>query len=816
MPVRISRLSFSTRRRMVFLILLLALIVLLVHFRANLMIWTIGLALLSGLWMFLGGIYDRHGLWVVWLIFLIAAIILNVPVIRRSLLIKHVVLLFRRMLPPISRTEREALEAGTVWWDGELFSGDPDWNRLFETPKPALTGEEQSFLDNQVEELCRMLDDYKIAADRDLSPEVWRFIKEKGFFGMIIPKEYGGLGFSTLAHSQVVIKIASRSIPAAVTVMVPNSLGPAELLLHYGTEEQKKHYLSRLAEGEEIPCLALTGPEAGSDAVSMPDTGVVCRGNFRGKEIVGIRLNWEKRYITLGPVATLLGLAFRLRDPEHILGSDAEPGITMALIPTDTPGITIGNRHNPLDIPFQNGPNWGKDVFIPLEWIVGGRDGIGRGWQMLMESLAAGRSVSMPALSTGVGKFLLRVVGGYAGVRRQFRMPIGRFEGVEEVLARIAGNIYRMDAARTLTCSAVDLGERPSVVSAIIKFYCTEQMRAAVNDGMDILGGSGICLGPRNMLGRIYKAAPIGITVEGANILTRSMIIFGQGAIRCHPYLLKEMRAAADPDAGRGVKEFDRLLGYHTSFVLRNALHAFVFGLTGGRTAKAPALSTRRYCRVIRRLSAAFALTTDVVLLTLGGGLKRRERISARLADVLIHLYLGSALLKRFEDRRSPSDELPLLQWGIDESLHKIQESFRDIFRNLPNRPAAWLLRLTAFPLGFRFSRPGDRLDSRIARLAMEPSRLRDRLSEGAYIPSDTSDPLGRLEDALKKAAAAEPVERKLRDAVRKGLLTKEGSDSGAEEGVLKGVISRDEADILQSAEAARWDVIRVDDFPKE
>ncbi len=800
---------------MIFLLLLIALIVLLVHFRSNLIVWTVGLALLLGLWLFIGETNTGFGWGTVCLVFLAAAVVLNVPGLRRTFLIKPVFLLFRRMLPPISRTEREALEAGTVWWDGELFTGDPDWNRLFASPKPLLTEEEQYFLDNTVEELCRMLDNHKIEQEQDLSPEVWRFIREKGFFGMIIPKEYGGLGFSTLAHSQVVVKVASRSIPAAVTVMVPNSLGPAELLLHYGTGDQKKHYLPRLARGEEIPCLALTGPEAGSDAASMPDTGIVCRGTFQGEEIIGIKLNWEKRYITLGPVATLLGLAFRLRDPEHILGSDGEPGITMALIPADTPGITIGTRHNPLGIPFQNGPNRGKDVFIPLEWIVGGRDGIGRGWQMLMESLAAGRSVSMPALSTGVGKFLLRVVGAYAGVRRQFRMPIGRFEGIEEVLARIAANIYRMDAARTLTCSAVDLGERPSVVSAIIKYYCTEQMRKAVNDGMDVVGGSGICLGPRNMLGGIYKAAPIGITVEGANILTRSMIIFGQGAIRCHPFLLQEMQAVSNPDAGLGLKEFDRLLRSHTSFVLRNALHTFIFSLTGGRLANAPALSTRRYFQTTRRLSAAFALTTDVVLLTLGGGLKRRERISARLADILVHLYLVSALLKQFRDRGSPPDEWPLLQWGVEESLHSIQESFRELFHNLPNRPAAWLLRVMVFPLGFPFSRPGDRLGGSIARAAMRPSQLRDRLSDGAFIPSGISDPQRRLEDALKKVTEAEPVEQKLRDAVRKGHLRKQGSGSYAEEGVLKGIITRDEADILQSAEVARREVIQVDDFVK-
>jgi len=786
----------------------------LIHFRAHVRLWTLYVALLMILWPFAAGGVDQRWLWAAWVLFLVAAVAVNIPSIRRFLFIKPVFGLFRRMLPPISRTEREALEAGTVWWDGELFTGDPDWKKLLDLPQPKLTDEEQHFLDNTVEEFCRLLDDYRIGEARDLPPEAWRFIREKGFFGLIIPKEYGGLGFSTFAHSQVVIKIASRSMAAAVTVMVPNSLGPAELLLNYGTEEQKRHYLPRLARGEEVPCLALTGPEAGSDAASMPDSGVVCRGNFRGEEIIGIRLNWEKRYITLGPVATLLGLAFRLQDPEGLLGDNADPGITMALIPTNTEGISIGTRHDPLSVPFQNGPNWGKDVFIPVDWVVGGRSGIGRGWLMIMECLAAGRSVSMPALSTGAGKLTARVVGAYARVRRQFHIPIGRFEGVEEVLARIAGSVYTMDAARTITCRAVDAGEKPSVLSAIIKYYCTEQMRKVINDGMDVLGGSGICLGPRNMLGRIYRAAPIGITVEGANILTRSMIIFGQGAIRCHPCLLKEMRAVADPDRKRGLAEFDRQLGRHTSFVLRNALHTVVFSLTAGRFAKAPATSTRRFFRCARRFSSALALTTDLVLLTLGGGLKRRERISARLADILIHLYLVTALLKQYEDRGAPLEERPLLEWSCETCLRTIQESFRDLFDNLPARPVAWLLRAMIFPFGRSFRGPGDRIGSRVASILTEPSQTRDRLSEGIFLPDGTDDPLGCLEDALEKAAEAEPLEQKLRRAVREGRVEQKSEDILPGAAVKAGVLTEMEADLLRQALEARRKVIQVDDFP--
>jgi acyl-CoA dehydrogenase len=788
----------------------------LAYFRANLPAWTGMFALLLSLWMYASGGLTNIW-WFIWLLLFIAALMVNLAILRRTFLMKPLFLLFRRTLPSLSQTELEALEAGTVWWDGELFTGNPDWNRLLATPRPELNEEERAFLDGPVEELCCMLDDWNIVAGtRDLPPEAWRFIKDNRFFGMIIPKQYEGLGFSALAHSQVIMKIASRSLTAAITVMVPNSLGPAELLLRYGTEEQKRHYLPRLARGKEIPCFALTGPEAGSDAASIPDIGIVCRGTFKGKEIIGIKLNWDKRYITLGPVATILGLAFRLSDPEKLLGSDEEPGITLALIPTDTPGITIGNRHDPLGIPFQNGPNHGKNVFIPPEWIVGGQTGVGHGWLMLMECLAAGRSISLPALSSGGGKFTARVVGAYARIRRQFRLPIGRFEGVEEALARIAGSVYLMDAARVTTCCAVDLGEKPSVISAIVKYHCTERMRTVVNDGMDVLGGKGICLGPNNLLGSIYRAAPIGITVEGANILTRSMIIFGQGVIRCHPYVLKEIEAVTNPDARRGLADFDRLIRKHAALILSNAARTLFFALTGGRLIKAPHTPARSYFRAATRLSAAFALTTDAALLTIGGALKRREKISARLADILSHLYFISALLKQFEDRKRPLDELPLLQWGCSESLHKIQNSFIELFDNLPSRPAAWLLRLLIFPFGCRFARPDDRLGSRVAGILMEPSRLRDRLTEGLFIPmGKLSDPMGCLEDALKKVAAAEPIERRLRDAVKEGQLGARDEAALLENGVNAGIITGDEADLVRQASAARSKVIQVDEFPR-
>jgi acyl-CoA dehydrogenase len=721
------------------------------------------------------------------------------------------------MLPSLSDTEREALEAGTVGWDGELFSGDPDWQKLLDLPAPALTEAEQAFLDGPVEQLCRMLDDWRIVEfDKDLPSEVWQYLKEQRFFGMIIPPEYGGHGFSALAHSAVIMKISSRSITAAVTAMVPNSLGPAELLLHYGTQAQKDHYLPRLARGEEIPCFALTGPEAGSDAAAMPDRGVVCKGEFDGKEIVGIRLNWEKRYITLGPVATLLGLAFKLYDPKHLLGDRAELGITLALIPTDTPGITIGSRHVPLDMPFMNGPNWGKDVFIPLDWIIGGAERAGQGWRMLMESLGVGRSISLPALSTGAGKLACRATGAYARIRRQFRIPIGRMEGVEEALARIAGLTYQMEAARSLTCAAVDRGEKPAVLSAIVKYNATERMRQVINDAMDVQGGSGICLGPRNILGRLYQSIPIGITVEGANILTRTLIVFGQGAIRSHPFVLKEMQAVANPDHAAGLSAFDENFFAHVGFTLSTGARAFISGLTGGWLLPVPGGPTQRLLQRTSRYSSAFVLTADTAMLVLGGNLKRKEKLSGRLADILSNLYLVSAVIKQFEDRGRPEEERPLVDWACAESFRVIEVSFAEFFRNFTNRPLAWLLRLATFPLGIRPTAPSDRLGHRVASLLMASSPTRDRLTAGIFIPEDLSEPLGRIEDALPKVIAAEAVEKQLRAALRNRMIAGESEDELLTAAVTAGAVSAQQAETVRQANAARSEVIRVDDFPAD
>ncbi|MCF6257147.1 MAG: acyl-CoA dehydrogenase [Gammaproteobacteria bacterium] len=749
-----------------------------------------------------------------WAVFLLVAVPLNLPVLRRTLISDRVLVMFRKVMPSMSDTEREALEAGSVWWDGELFSGKPDWSKLLETPAPRLSPEERAFLDGPTNTLCQMIDDWHITQeDRDLPPEVWAYIKDNGFFSMIIPKQYGGLEFSALAHSSVVMKISSRSITAAVTIMVPNSLGPAELLLRYGTDEQKNHYLPRLATGEEVPCFALTSPEAGSDAAAMTDSGVICKGDFNGeKDVLGIRLNWEKRYITLGPVATVLGLAFKLYDPAHLLGDKEELGITCALIPTDTPGVEIGSRHFPLNQAFMNGPNRGKDVFIPLDWIIGGEKCAGQGWRMLMECLAAGRSISLPALSTGAGKLVSRATGAYARVRKQFKTPIGRFEGVEEVLARIAGLTYMMDAARTLTAAAVDLGESPSVVSAVVKYHLTENMRTVVNDAMDIHGGSGICMGPKNLMGRVYQSIPIGITVEGANILTRSLIIFGQGAIRCHPYVFREMQAVAENDAA----EFDRAFSGHVGFAISNAARSLWLGLSGARLAPSPVRGPSRRCyQQLTRMSAVFALVSDISLLVLGGSLKRREKLSGRLADVLSYLYLASAALKRFEDQNRPAEDLPLLHWVCEHALYEMQHSLDGLLKNFPNRPVAWLLRALVFPLGKPFSGPTDQLGHQCADLLLSPSDARDRLTRGLYIPTEPGQALANLEHALELQIALVPLEKKVRVAVKNGELSPAPEAELWQQAANKKVINDEEFTQWQAADAARLEAISVDEFDK-
>ncbi|MDL1865208.1 acyl-CoA dehydrogenase [Betaproteobacteria bacterium PRO5] len=759
---------------------------------------------------------------VVLVLLIVAGVALfTVPFLRINIVSSLVLRIFRKLLPQISQTEQEALDAGTVWWEGALFSGKPDWNQLLAYPKPELTPEEKAFLNGPVEQLCAMLDEWHITHERhDLPPHVWQFIRENRFFSLIIPKEYGGLGFSALAHSEVVMKISSRSNTAAVTVMVPNSLGPAELLLHYGTEEQKDHYLPRLANGSEIPCFALTGPDAGSDAGSIPDTGIVCRGVFDGQpDVLGIRINWEKRYITLGPVATLLGLAFRLYDPDGLLGNEKEIGITLALIPTSTLGIQIGRRHYPLNGVFQNGPNSGKDVFIPMDWVIGGQDKVGQGWRMLMNSLSVGRSISLPATSVGAAKLSAWSSGAYGRVRVQFKLPIGYFEGVEEALARIAGNTYMMDAARVMTAGAVDLGEKPSVISAIVKYHLTERSRQIINDAMDIHGGKGICLGPSNYLARTYQQTPVGITVEGANILTRNMIIFGQGAIRAHPFTLREIDAAWDQDKKRGLRAFDEALTGHIAFTFRNAFHSLIYGFSERLVKDIPQNVTHEtvnYYRQLTRFSAAFALLTDIAMLKLGGALKRRERLSARLGDILSMMYLCSATLKRFEDDGRPAADLPLLHWSVQDALYRTQQAFHEFLLNFPvSRITRGLLRFIVFPRGMRCLPPIDSLSHEVARLILTPGEVRDRLTAGIYLPEQDNEPLALLKKALACTIDCEPVEARLRQAVKDKAITDHEHEQ-INQALAQGIITSKEAASLEQMKTLRRRVIMVDDFPAD
>jgi acyl-CoA dehydrogenase len=797
---------------LVFVVLALATAGVLLYRGRGYAAWTLGVAVALAGWLVAG--VESPWLFVVAVAaWLGAAVVLGNPALRQRFVTARLMPIVAGLLPRLGETERIALEAGTVWWDGDLFSGDPDWERLLGFELRGLSDAERAFLDGPVEELCLRLDDWDVTQRGDLPPEIWGFLQEKGFFGMIIPKAHGGLGFSAAAHSAVVVKIASRSITAAVTVMVPNSLGPGELLLHYGTDEQKRHYLPRLARGEEMPCFALTGPEAGSDAAATQSVGVVCRGQWEGREVLGMRLDWRKRYITLGPVSTVIGLAFRLRDPDGLLGDDPEPGITCALVPSDLPGIEIGDRHDPLGVPFQNGPNSGHDVFVPIDFIIGGKEMAGQGWRMLMQSLAAGRSISLPALSVGGSQLATRVVSAYAMVREQFDTPIGRFEGVEEPLARIAGLTYVMNAARVLTAGAVDAGEKPAVLSAIVKAYLTEGMRDVVDDAMDVRAGAGICRGPRNILARAYVAAPIGITVEGSNILTRSMIIYGQGAIRCHPWALEEIEAVADGDLGR----FDQAFFGHVGFVLTSAVRAFALGITNGRGIPAPegGAAAPWFGRLTRQ-SAAFALVSDACMATLGGRLKRREKITGRLADALAWMYLASAALKRFCDEGQPERDRALLEWGCTHAAHQVQEALRGVLDNLPNRPVAWALRALVFPTGARLRPPSDRMGSAVARALLDDGEARAALTRDIYLPPPEEDGLGRLEAALGKALAALAVESRIREAVRSGQLDHAPGGDLADRALEAGIISADERKDIHDADEARDEVIRVDAFRPE
>ncbi len=760
-----------------------------------------------------GGFSFVWGL-IFWSALLLPTVLIGLPGVRLQWLSRPLLKRIRRVLPPMSETERDAIEAGSVWWEAELFRGAPDWQKLQNYKMPELSEAEQAFMDGPVDQLCAMIDDWDITHKRmDLPPEVWAFLKQHRFFGMIIPKRYGGLEFSAYGHSCVVTKIAARSISVGVTVMVPNSLGPAELLLHYGSEDQKDHYLPRLADGREIPCFALTGPDAGSDAGSLSDSGVVCMGSHEGKQVPGLLLNWDKRYITLGPVATVLGLAFKVYDPQGLLGGEEELGITCALIPADTTGVKIGNRHFPLNSAFQNGPNSGKDVFIPMDFIIGGQANIGKGWRMLVESLSVGRGISLPAVGVAAGKSCSRNTGAYAYVRKQFNTSIGKFEGVEEALANIGGMAYMMDAGRLLTLSALDSGEKPSIVTAILKCYNTEHMRKVVNHSMDVHGGRGICMGPSNYIARAYQSIPVGITVEGANILTRSMIIFGQGAIRCHPYLVSEMEAATMPESAAADMAFDAALRGHAEYFLTNYCRAFIYGLSASHLAPSPDSGRiGDYYRRLGQMSAAFAVCSDLVLMILGGSFKRKEKLSGRFADALGYMFYASAALKKFEADGQPRSDLPLLEWTAKYCLYQVQMALDEILRNFPIKWLGVILRHTIFPLGLSLRKPNDSLGHRVASLLIRPGEARDRLTDGIYISDDPTDITGCLEDALHKVIKAEPIERRLRHE----QLHQHGLEDYAQwvqRLQTAKHLSAEESEILLQARQATVKVVRVDDF---
>ena len=767
--------------------------------------------------MLLGTLFGEVGL-IAWLVFAIIVVPLAYKPYRLKLLSTRLLAFYKSVSPEMSSTEQEAIDAGTVWWDGELFSGKPDWQKLHSISQARLSDEEQAFLDGPCNTVCAMVNEWQINhIDADLSDEIWAFLKEHKFFAMIIEKKYGGLEYSAYAQSCVLQKLAGVSVVLSSTVGVPNSLGPGELLQHYGTQEQRDHYLPRLARGEEIPCFALTGPEAGSDAGAIPDVGIVCKGEFDGEEMLGMRLTFSKRYITLAPVATVVGLAFKLHDPDGLLGDTTDLGITCALIPRDTDGLKIGRRHFPLNVPFHNGPVKGEDIFVPLSYIIGGEKMAGKGWRMLMECLSVGRVITLPSSAAGGAKQLALATGAYSRIRRQFRMPIGQMEGVEEMLARIGGNAYLMDAVTSLSTAGVDLGEKPSVISAICKYHLTERMRQIVNDSMDVHGGKGICLGPTNYLGRAYQGIPISITVEGANILTRNMMIFGQGAMRCHPYVLKEIYATQKEDTQEQLEAFDEAVFGHIGFALSNNVRSIWFSLTRNWFSRAPFKDeTAGYYRSLQGYSANLAMLTDISMGVLGGSLKRRERLSARLGDVLSYLYLASATLKRYDEQGRNKEDLPLMHWALQDCLHKMDIAIDDFIRNFPSAPVGIYLRLVVQPFGKINDKPADSIEHKIAHMLQTPNGARDRLGHGQYLERVEGSLFGDLEQTLENIVKVEPIF----DSICKTLgqkLPMTQLDKLADKALAAGIISDQHAQLLRVTEAGRLRTINVDDFdPQE
>ncbi len=798
------------------IILWLVVMMVLAFQRASLPVWTIAITVFLVLCSVFSSFHPVT-LGIFWIVNAAIFIVLNVRPLRRHLLSRPIFRFYRQVIPTLSNTEREALTAGNVGFEGELFSGMPKWNKLQQFPLSKLSDEERAFIEGPVETFCAMIDSWPMYHTMELPTKLLDFLRSNGFLGMIIPKKFGGLEFSHYAHSQVICKLASASCSAAILTSVPNSLGPAELLLHYGTDAQKDYYLPRLAKGIDVPCFALTSPTAGSDAGAIEDYGVVIEAEFEGKKQLCIRLNWNKRYITLAPVATLLGLAFKLYDPDHLIGNKESLGITCALIPTNLPNVEIGRRHVPLHSPFPNGPTIGRDVIVPLDAIIGGVKMAGCGWRMLMECLAAGRSISLPSMATGGARMAALSTGAYARARQQFNMPVGKFGGVEEALTRIATNVYAMEATRTFTVSSLDQGKRPAVASAISKYHATEMGRHVVNDAMDIHGGKGICMGPKNYLAQGYIELPVAITVEGANILTRSMIIFGQGAIRCHPYVLPEMMAAMNEDKAAGLIAFDKAIFAHLGFIASNKARAFILGLTNGRLSRAPSGILKRYYQQFSRFSAALAYMADIAMVFMGGELKRAEKISARYGDLLSYLYMGSSTLKFYEESKCPEAELPIVEWICQDLLFKMQTQLDGILANFPSRWIANILRYgVVFPRGKYLRPPSDRLGEKVAKLIMEPSSFRERISTYLYMTPNDNNPAAKVCQILPQVIAVEPLEKKLAAARRDYPSHSKTREEWIKTALAHNVISADEASELAKVMTAKMNAINVDDFAAE
>jgi len=745
------------------------------------------------------------------------SIIILVEPLRFNLITKPAYKTLANSMPSISTTEQEALEAGTSWWEKELFMGAPDWSKFENYPYPTLSTEEQSFIDNEVELLCSMLDEWEIHHHlKDLPPEVWQFIKDKGFLGLIIPKSFGGKEFSSFAQSRIMSKIASRSLTTAVSCMVPNSLGPGELLMHYGTDAQKQQYLPGLAKGEEIPCFGLTSPEAGSDAGAIPDSGVVCYGEYEGAQVLGLRMNFSKRWITLAPIATVVGLAFKLYDPEGLLGdkSKNEYGITCALIPASHAGVKIGARHYP-GSPFMNGTVEGEDVFIPIDWIIGGQENAGKGWRMLMECLGVGRGISLPALATAAGEMSYLTVGAFAKIRQQFNISVGKFEGVQEATSEIASDAYMLEAFRYLVTCGLNQGGTPAVMTAMAKYYATETMRKVVNHGMDIAGGRAIQLGPRNFLALTYQAIPIAITVEGANILTRSLMIFGQGSMRCHPYLFEELQLLQSEDKTNSVKKFDDLLFKHLAYTFNRGAKSFAYGWTGGSSDAPQSVDqfTASYYKTINRFSANFSLVSDMALGLLAGDLKRKEMLSGRLADIHAHLFISTAILKFYEAGQKTEAEQLHAKLALQKAFLNIQEAFWGLFENFPAKLPAAFVKWICFPFGRVISKPDDELKQQVAELMMQEHPFREQLKHHVFYSTKADDVTGRLEHAFQILRTIEPLWDKFKKAESKGKFTGLTFEENIAQAKKEGFISESEAQQLLQYNAIRFDSMLTDVF---